>query len=55
MAAGQLAPVSERLPENPLVVEPIESIGQYGGELRLLGLKADRGHRMRMLTVRQLI
>ncbi len=47
--AGQLPPVAERLPENPLVVEPIESIGQYGGELRLLGLKADRGHRMRML------
>lgn len=46
---GQLPSVDQRLPENPLVVEPIESIGQYGGELRLLGLKNDRGHRMRML------
>lgn len=28
---GELPPVAERLPENPLVVTPIESIGQYGG------------------------
>ncbi len=27
---GELPPVAERLPENPLVVTPIESIGQYG-------------------------
>jgi len=29
--AGKLPPVEERLPENPIVVQPIESIGQYGG------------------------
>ena len=29
--AGELPPVEERLPEEPLVVEPIEAIGQYGG------------------------
>ncbi|WP_372377169.1 ABC transporter substrate-binding protein [Vibrio natriegens] len=46
---GTLPAVEKRLPENPLVVEPIESIGQYGGELRLLGLQKDNGHRMRML------
>ena len=28
---GKLPPVEERLPENPLVVQPIESVGQYGG------------------------
>lgn len=28
---GELPPVAERLPEEPLVVEPIEGIGQYGG------------------------
>ena len=28
---GELPPVAERLPEEPLVVQPIESIGQYGG------------------------
>lgn len=26
-----LPPVEERLPENPMVVEPLESIGRYGG------------------------
>src|SRR5690606_38370217 len=30
--AGELPPVEERLPENPLVIEPTESIGVYGGE-----------------------
>lgn len=28
---GELPPVEQRLPEEPLVVEPVESIGQYGG------------------------
>ncbi len=32
--AGQLPPVDQRLPENPLVVPVTESIGQYGGVLR---------------------
>lgn len=31
VAAGELPPVNERLPENPMVVEPIDSIGVYGG------------------------
>jgi peptide/nickel transport system substrate-binding protein len=29
---GELPPVEERLPKNPLVLEPVERIGQYGGE-----------------------
>lgn len=33
--AGSLPPLGERLPENPLMVEPIE-IGQYGGTWRRL-------------------
>jgi peptide/nickel transport system substrate-binding protein len=31
VAAGELPPVEERLPVNPLVVEPIDSVGVYGG------------------------
>lgn len=31
---GELPPVSERLPENPLVVVPVDTIGQYGGTIR---------------------
>src|SRR5690606_14116953 len=29
---GQLPPLEERLPKNPLVVEPVERIGRYGGD-----------------------
>ena len=32
--AGLLPPVSERLPDNPLVVVPMEEIGRYGGTIR---------------------
>ncbi|MCD6318271.1 ABC transporter substrate-binding protein [Candidatus Aerophobetes bacterium] len=31
VAAGELPPVEERLPKNPVVVTPVEEIGQYGG------------------------
>ena len=31
VAAGKLPPVEDRLPLEPLVVEPVESIGKYGG------------------------
>ena len=34
VAQGELPPVEERLPENPLVLHPIHSIGRYGGTLR---------------------
>ena len=34
VANGQLPPVEQRLPTNPLVVEPWEQIGQYGGTIR---------------------
>ncbi|HAA76761.1 TPA: hypothetical protein DCE37_16755 [Candidatus Latescibacteria bacterium] len=34
---GELPPVEERLPDEPLVVEPYEEIGQYGGSwLRMM-------------------
>ena len=32
--AGDLPPVEERLPANPVVLEPFEEIGTYGGTLR---------------------
>jgi len=35
VAAGELPPVEQRLPEEPVVVPPIEKIGQYGGQLTL--------------------
>ena len=33
VAAGELPPVEERLPSQPAVVQPLEAIGEYGGEL----------------------
>ncbi len=34
VAAGELPPVEERLPRNPLVIQPTEMIGEYGGVMR---------------------
>ena len=31
---GKLPPVAERMPENPLVVTPVERVGKYGGTWR---------------------
>ena len=33
VASGELPPVAERLPAEPVVVEPLNTIGTYGGEL----------------------
>jgi len=41
VAAGELPPVEERLPEEPMVVEPLEKIGEYGGELRSAALSPE--------------
>lgn len=38
---GKLPPVENRLPEEPLVVEPLEKIGKYGGTLRFFMVGAD--------------
>lgn len=35
VAAGELPALEERLPVNPKVVEPVESVGQYGGTWRM--------------------
>jgi hypothetical protein len=36
VAAGELPPVADRLPENPLVLTPLEAIGTYGGTWNLV-------------------
>ena len=33
VAAGDLPPVEDRVPAQPVVVQPLESVGSYGGEL----------------------
>lgn len=36
VASGELPPVEERLPPEPLVIEPVEQVGEYGGTWRML-------------------
>lgn len=33
--SGDLPPVESRLPANPMIVQPVEGIGRYGGTLRM--------------------
>ncbi len=40
---GELPPLSERLPENPLVVAPYDEIGKYGGTLNILSNATEAG------------
>ena len=47
VAAGELPPVHERLPANPLVVVPYERIGQYGGAWRTVLLGAGDANHIR--------
>ena len=37
--AGSLPPVDSRLPKDPWVIEPVEQVGNYGGTLRLGGIR----------------
>jgi len=38
VAAGEIPPVKERLPEEPLVIEPVEKIGKYGGTMHTVSV-----------------
>ena len=43
VAAGSLPPLDQRLPEEPLVVQPYEQVGKYGGTLRGISLAPSSG------------
>ncbi|MEZ4728817.1 MAG: ABC transporter substrate-binding protein [Caldilineaceae bacterium] len=45
--AGELPPVAERLPENPVVSIPLMEIGTYGGELHWVEFTIDYDHYLR--------
>ena len=53
--AGELPPVEERLPENPLVTKTLVSIGAYGGTLRSVSINIDQDWHMRHLNSANLI
>ena len=40
---NRLPPVAQRVPENPLVVTPVERVGRYGGNMRR-GLRGSQDH-----------
>lgn len=46
VADGKLPPVDKRLPPNPVVVEPLKSVGVYGGHIRT-GIIQNRGFQAR--------
>lgn len=46
VAAGTLPPVADRLPATPVVIEPLESTGVYGGHIRT-GVIQNRGFQAR--------
>ncbi|MBA7538134.1 Periplasmic alpha-galactoside-binding protein [subsurface metagenome] len=41
VAAGELPPVEQRLPDEPQIVKPIEEIGQYGGTAHVFDTMAN--------------
>lgn len=53
--AGELPPVAERLPENPLVLVPWEEIGRYGGTLRYTEYTIGYDHYLRHLNEADLL
>jgi peptide/nickel transport system substrate-binding protein len=44
VAAGELPPVDERLPIEPLVLDPVESIGKYGGNWKFMHISSTLGN-----------
>ena len=50
VAKGELPPVKERLPENPVVSIPLMEIGKYGGELHWVEYTIDYDHYLRHLN-----
>ena len=46
--AGKLPAMADRLPENPFVITPIESVGKYGGDLNIAYKRDDELHLVRI-------
>lgn len=55
VSAGTLPPVADRLPANPLIVEPWESIGQYGGNWNMVVRGVPHSHVYELLQYEPMI
>ena len=53
--AGKLPPVEQRLPEEPLIVDCVERIGEYGGELRTVRIRPNTMEEVLFMTVEPLL
>lgn len=53
--SGALPPLEERLPENPLVLRTLDSVGEYGGTLRMEDKNADRDWNLRHINCANLL
>jgi peptide/nickel transport system substrate-binding protein len=49
VTAGTLPPMEERLPENPVVITPLESVGTYGGDFNFALKRGDVTHILRLI------
>ena len=52
---GKLPPLEKRLPADPLVVRPVDQLGNYGGSLRLALLGNDWGYAGRYMAYEHLV
>jgi peptide/nickel transport system substrate-binding protein len=53
--AGTLPPLEQRLPQTPLVVQPLESIGRYGGQWRTGTIERNGNDLIRNIGYEQLM
>jgi peptide/nickel transport system substrate-binding protein len=53
--AGKLPPVDKRLPETPIVLDPVEAVGQYGGTMRMIGGADDMGQAKMLYACESLV
>ncbi len=50
VASGKLPPVNQRLPQNPMLTQPVEQIGNYGGVWHM-GMNGYRDHALLIRTL----
>jgi peptide/nickel transport system substrate-binding protein len=53
--AGKLPSVDQRLPESPVVLDPVEAVGQYGGTMRMIGGDDAMGQARMLYAVEPLV
>ncbi|MHA1399478.1 MAG: ABC transporter substrate-binding protein [Candidatus Heimdallarchaeaceae archaeon] len=54
--AGELPPVKERLPKNPIIIQPVDHLGDYGGTWRkVLRGQWDHSHFLKVISYEYLV